>query len=409
MERERGAIWKFSTYGFLKNLRFFEPFLLLFFLSRGLSFFQIGLLISIREIFVYIFEIPTGAYADVYGRKRSMILTFVFYIISFLIFYFSSSFLLFSLAMLFFALGETLRSGTHKSIIFAFLDRQERSGEKVKVYGLTRSYSKFGSSLNAILAGGLVFYRGDYGIIFLASIVPYFFDLILMFTYPQDRPSPSRGKFFPSLVEHLKDTLESFRKLKNMTVGVINLSLNSSFFKISKDYLQPILNSWALTLPLFYGLRGEKRTAIVIGAVYFFIYIIAALASRNASRIKNRMGPSTQAMNIIYLITFVSFIFIGIMNIFNLIYPIIFLFLVLYFLRNARKPMMVGYIADISEEDQRATVLSMENQLRSIIALVVAPVLGFFADRFGVYSVFLLTGIILLLTYFLLRLAPDST
>ena len=118
MKREKGAIWKFSAYGFLKNQKFFEPFLLLFFLSRNLSFLQIGFLISIRELFTNLLEIPTGAFADVYGKKKSMVWAFVFYIISFLVFYFSNSFIIFTLAMFSFALGETLRSGTHKAIIF---------------------------------------------------------------------------------------------------------------------------------------------------------------------------------------------------------------------------------------------------------------------------------------------------
>ena len=32
-------LFRFSLYGFLKNLRFFEPFLILFFRDAGLSFF----------------------------------------------------------------------------------------------------------------------------------------------------------------------------------------------------------------------------------------------------------------------------------------------------------------------------------------------------------------------------------
>jgi len=62
-------LFKFSAYGFLKNLRFFEPFLYLFFLENGLSYFQIGILISVREIFVNLFEIPSGAVADLTGRR----------------------------------------------------------------------------------------------------------------------------------------------------------------------------------------------------------------------------------------------------------------------------------------------------------------------------------------------------
>ena len=35
---------KFRLYGFLKNLRFFDPFIILFFRDAGLSFLSIGLL-----------------------------------------------------------------------------------------------------------------------------------------------------------------------------------------------------------------------------------------------------------------------------------------------------------------------------------------------------------------------------
>ena len=43
-------IYRFSLYGFLKNLRLFEPFIILLFREDGLSFLQIGLLYSIRDI-----------------------------------------------------------------------------------------------------------------------------------------------------------------------------------------------------------------------------------------------------------------------------------------------------------------------------------------------------------------------
>ena len=45
-----GQYYKFCAYGFLKNLKFYEPFLILFFLEKGLTFLQIGVLYAIREI-----------------------------------------------------------------------------------------------------------------------------------------------------------------------------------------------------------------------------------------------------------------------------------------------------------------------------------------------------------------------
>ncbi len=75
--------YRFCLYGFFKNLRFFEVFLILFFLEKGLSFFAIGTLYAAREITVNLFEIPSGVIADSFGRRRTMILSFGFYIISF--------------------------------------------------------------------------------------------------------------------------------------------------------------------------------------------------------------------------------------------------------------------------------------------------------------------------------------
>ena len=80
--------YKFSAYGFLKNLRFFEPFLILFFLEMGINYVQIGVLMAIREITTNLLELPTGMVADSFGRRISMIFSFLSYIGSFLVFTF---------------------------------------------------------------------------------------------------------------------------------------------------------------------------------------------------------------------------------------------------------------------------------------------------------------------------------
>ena len=76
-------ITRFSLYGFLKNLNFAEPFLILFYLSIGLNYLQIGILVSFLNICINIMEIPSGALADIYGRKNCILLSLTSYIISF--------------------------------------------------------------------------------------------------------------------------------------------------------------------------------------------------------------------------------------------------------------------------------------------------------------------------------------
>ena len=177
--------YRFSFYGFLKNLRFFEPFILLIFRSYGLSFLQIGILYSIRDMATNMLEIPTGVAADSFGRRRAMVSAFVSYFISFGIFFFLDDFIFLSGAMIIFAFGEAFRTGTHKALILEYLKINQISDLKVAYYGLTRSASQLGSALNALIAAGLVFYTGSYRMMFLAAMVPYVLDLINVASYPK--------------------------------------------------------------------------------------------------------------------------------------------------------------------------------------------------------------------------------
>ncbi len=77
---------RFCLYGFLKNQRYFEPFFMLALLTHEISFLGIGTLIACRSLTLNILEIPSGAIADLWGRRRCMIGSFVAYVISFLLF-----------------------------------------------------------------------------------------------------------------------------------------------------------------------------------------------------------------------------------------------------------------------------------------------------------------------------------
>ena len=97
-------LFRFSIYGLLKNQRYYEPFLILALREKGLSFFQIGILIGFREICINLFEVPSGTVADLYGRRLAMICSFSVYIVSFLLFGWSQSLTLLYGAMLFLAM-----------------------------------------------------------------------------------------------------------------------------------------------------------------------------------------------------------------------------------------------------------------------------------------------------------------
>ncbi len=396
--RKKLMLLRFSSYGFLKNLKFFEPFLYLFFLANGLSFTQIGLLIGIREVSTIILELPTGVIADLTGRRRAMATAFFSYMVSFIIFYNFSSFLIFVPAMFLFAMGETLRHGTHKSMIMQYLDNEGMEDQRVRYYGKTRAASRLGSALSALIAGAIVFLIGGYNIIFLATLIPYSFAFVLMLTYPKELDGKPQGASMTSAWNHLKNSFHQLYKHSGLGKMLVNASIYDSFFKISKDYLSPIVESLAIGLPLlmFIGVE-EQRTAILVGVVYFFVYINSFTSSIKSSSLMEKIGNMGKALNVLYFLMASLFMLVAIFLRLDLIILSIIAFFFFYTLYNLRKPMVVGYVGDRMDSQTRATLFSGQNLLRSVVGMVIAPILGFLADTFSISIAFLFGALTLLI------------
>ncbi len=379
--------YKFCTYGFLKNLNFFEPFFVLFFLEKGMTFLEIGTLYSIGQIATNILEIPTGVAADALGRRRTMIYSFISYIISFLIFYFATSYTLCAVAMIFWAFGEAFRTGTHKAMIFEYLKIKGWLDQKVHYYGRTRASSQMGSALSALIAAAIVFYSGSYRLIFLYSTIPYFLDLLLMITYPKELDGHLEAfkteKVKETILRVIKDFIISFKD-KLMLKAIANLSFYTGYYNAAKDFLQPILESFALGLPIFITLQGKQRSALVIGFVYFILYFLTSLASRHAGNFADKYKGLCLLLNTTMMIGYMAGLISGLLIILGVPFLAILAYMFIYLIENLRKPMGISYVSDMMKHDILATALSAESQTSTLIAAILAPIIGFFADKWGV-------------------------
>jgi MFS family permease len=389
-------MFRFSMYGFLKNLRFFEPFLVLFFRDAGLSFFQIGVLYAVRDISTNLLEIPAGVVADTAGRRRSMVLSFLSYIVSFMVFYTLPGFASYALAMVIFGIGEAFRSGTHKALILEHLRLSDMEDLKVTYYGRTRAASQMGSALNSLIAASLVFYTGNYRYVFLASIVPYVIDLFNLATYPRRLDGDLAELDLKMLPQQMKATTRTFLNLfRNPRAmrAILNSSGFDAFYKATKDYLQPILQTFALSLPLFVTLEGEQRSSLIIGMVYFVIFLLSSYASRMAGRVSERFHDVGQAINSTFLLGAGFLLVAGLASWQDIRILSILVFLGLYLLHNVRKPLNVAFISDQIENRVMASGLSVESQLVTLLMAVIAPILGAMADLIGVGGALAILGL----------------
>ena len=372
---------RFSFYGFLKNQQYYEPFLVLAFLEKGLSFFQIGLLFAFRELCVNLMEIPSGAAADLYGRRRAMMLSFTAYIVSFTIFGLSGALWQLFAAMFFFAIGDAFRTGTHKAMIFTWLRMEGRINEKTKVYGYTRSWAKIGSAVSVILATGFVIVSNNYTSIFYFSIIPYLVGLINFMGYPKELDGRADAQVsLKKVSKHLWESLRISVTRRSLRRLILESMGFAGFFKASKDYLQPILKGAAIAVPMGLTLNETQRSALLVGAVYFVLHIVSAYASRKSHKISSLAGDEDRAAHCLWGASFLLYASLLPLLYFRL-YPFAIAgFVLIYLVQNFWHPILISRFDEHASEARGATVLSIESQAQSVAIMIIAPVLGLAVD-----------------------------
>lgn len=375
--------FRFCAYGFLKNLRFFEPFLILFFRDQGLSYTEIGLLYALREIAKNLLEIPAGVFADTAGRKKSMVSSFIAYLISFSVFFFAGSFWSFLPAIILFAIGDAFRTGTHKAMILTYLKIQHWESHKVDYYGHTRSWSQIGSGISALVAGLVVFLSGQYRIAFLVSMFPYLVNLVNLATYPKKLDQPENNTKNQPLRLQLKSTVQDFWiSIRNPMVlkAMLGLSSYTGLYKALKDYIQPLIQALAISIPLAWIGNEQQKESVLVGIIYFVLFISTSQISRRSGTWMRKQKNTQTAMIITLSVGAVAGIASGVLLQLNFQLLAVILFGFIFMVENLRKPIGIGQIADELDEKVLASALSAESQAETIFAALLAFILGILTD-----------------------------
>ncbi|MBN2215451.1 MAG: MFS transporter [Bacteroidales bacterium] len=392
--------YKFCLYGFLKNQRFFEPFLMLYFRELGMSWTQIGTLYAIREITRNIFEIPSGMIADAFGRRGTMMASFGFYIISFVLYYYAGGYAVLAAACIIFGTGDAFRTGTHKAMIFQYLKMNSWEDQKVHYYGHTRSWSQLGSALSSLVAAAIVFGSGNYSSVFLYSLVPYILDLMLMASYPKvlegETSNRPEGKIHLVFKRVLMEFVFSFKSIKVLK-AITNMSVFSGYYQAVKDYLQPVIQAFALSVPVLLAMDNRRKEAVMIGIIYFLLYFATSFASRSSGQVAERFRKLTKPVNVTLLIGLTTGVIIGISYRLDWLLLSVCLLCFIYILENLRRPMALSYVTELLNQNILASVLSAESQANTVFAAVIAVLFGLFADKYDIGVSFMLVSLILLL------------
>lgn len=117
--------------------------------TQGITTEQAYFLLSLYSIAVIIFEYPTGVIGDFFSHKLSLIIGFILFSLSMILFSFSGSIYYFGAILILTAIGSSLISGSDNALLHTASKNFKKDLSQVKFYSLLMSAS-------AISVGGFL-------------------------------------------------------------------------------------------------------------------------------------------------------------------------------------------------------------------------------------------------------------
>ena len=357
-------------------------FWILFFIQNGLSLLQIGLLESIFHGTSLLCEIPSGMLADRFSYKTNLYLARLASIVSsILILFGQGNFWIYALAMMVSAWSYNFDSGTSTAFLY---DSAVEAGQKdryLQISSFLSGVAEVTRTLGTVVAG--FFIHGALAWTYLIAIGLSFLSIILIYL--------------------MKEPMAKREKNESLTFKTIVLQVRKEWHE------KPVLFYWMMTYQLvgtlmcmfyFYyqqkisDLAGWQVSLVMLigsGLNLIAVYVASQIGKKWNS---NRVFPTLVALTGLALLL----VFFGTPFAFLLVYLLTDILYAVY------QPIYFNDLQGYLPSSVRATMLSINSMLFSLSMIVIFPLTGWLIDRWGLVAVFLVLGLILLLTYPILRI-----
>ncbi|MFS9181016.1 MFS transporter [Streptococcus timonensis] len=352
-------------------------FWILFFIQNGLSLLQIGLLESIFHGTSLLCEIPSGMLADRFSYKTNLYLARLASIVSsILILFGQGNFWIYALAMMVSAWSYNFDSGTSTAFLY---DSAVEAGQKdryLQISSFLSGVAEVTRTLGTVVAG--FFIHGALAWTYLIAIGLSFLSIILIYL--------------------MKEPMAKREKNEALTFKTIVLQVRKEWHE------KPVLFYWMMTYQLvgtlmcmFYFYYQQKISDLA-GWQVSLVMLIGSGLNLIAVYVASQIGKKWNSNRVFP--TLVALTGLSLLLVFS---GTPFAFLLVYLLTNTLyavyQPIYFNDLQGYLPSSVRATMLSINSMLFSLSMIVIFPLTGWLIDRWGLVAVFLVLGLILLLSY----------
>lgn len=388
--------------------------LTLYYLWRGLSYFDIALVQSVGAIATAVLEIPTGWISDRCGHHIVLKIASFSRLVAIVTLTFANSFLLMVASELFFSLASASQSGAGSAFLFEATRANSRMDRKNGTYALILSKMTGTQSIIRITVRLIapVLFSINPLIPFVISIFVYFLGLLVTLEFKENDVSPNRGSnclpedgfirtktsklnlkenvqtFFQELIKIVKTNI--FISL--CTVSAISLILVSNY----SQFIAPNLTSMGFDI---------KFLGIVTAAASLGEFFGSKLTAKIVKTLKDSYKKSAEDIiafsgNVEFLVILAILSVIAILmlcaGLIPSIYVCIFTYVAINLFSTTLSILINNQMNLIAEENNRATLLSVSNQIEEIASVVSDPLIGIALDFSGFGTTYVGLGCITL-------------
>ena len=336
---------------------------------------------SLLSFSILLFEIPTGAIADLYGRKFSVILGNFLIGINLIIIMFAKNFYWICALYFLWGLFFTLTSGS-RGAWFVDLLKINKKGEKLHdLTSVSLAIASVGVIIAGIIGAFLVKYFG-LEIIWVFSGLGLIFAGVALLFAKQDNVKNQKFNL-------QKSWQNVFNQMRDSGNEVYNN--NNIFYLILAGMLVVMGINFAGDLTFFTLIKEAGLKEYYFGFIISICYSIGLLVPlASKSLIKKIGGPKKYIIGIIILLIIFTLPIIFINN----LYGYIALYIIGYFLFIFYGPVRFSFFHSFLPSKKRATIDSISSMSYSIVFVIFAPIVGFTAENLGLKWAIFIGGII---------------
>lgn len=368
----KNNIWKIFLHRVFSSITFSGPIMVLFWFDNGLSLTEIMILQSLFALSVVVLEVPTGYFADMFGRKKALIIASIANATGIAFYSIGTNFWDFLTGEILMAVGVSFFSGTMSAFVYDTLQELGTEKSYQRIWGNISYYGMIALAVSSILGGFIAEINLRYT---LFASIPFFAIAIpLMISLKE----PKRKKMIISkgdTDEFLKIFKLVFIKNQKLKWIIIYSGIIYAFNQSALWLYQPYFQLSGLDIVYF-------------GFVFASFQVVAAISSKYAYLIEKKLGEKYSLAVLLFLVA-ISYLLMH-----NFVYLFSFSFaFIQQFVRAFKMVVLTDYINKLTTSDIRATVLSLESLVSKMLYVIIIPIVGWFVDVYTLSQALLVLSI----------------